>query len=296
MKKRAFLPLIAACAVLLSSCMNDVSELYEGQAYDTGDFMQNYYSTWNPDLLNRVAPVAKTYQVTNANSFQINTQDDLDQLWSPDEKYYDVGALKYFNLFADTPHENANYGYGPSNNLISIDSAFARGFLSRLYDGRVHCDGITYAQTRVQIDGSGYGALFPKEMMSYRYFALSLRGADQSENRGFDMNINVNVTFYVYDYNQSLYVPYLFQMQNFPIMTNSGGRTTIIGFYFSGVMGADVSLLQRASAMSVTFDLGEEPEPDAYAGYTIDRNDQTEGKEHFALMLYEVLLPKSTWN
>lgn len=296
MKKRVFLPLLGACAILLSACMNDVSELYEGQAYDTGDFMQNFYSTWNSDLLTRVAPVAKTYQVTNANSFQLNQQSDLDQLWSPEDKYADVEALEYYSLLADTPHESAGTGYGPSNNLISIDDAFARGFLSRLYDGRVHCDGITYAQTRVQIDGSGYGALFPKEMMSYRYFALSLRGADQSENHGFDMNVNVNVTFYVYDYNQSLYVPYLFQMRNFPIMTNSGGRSTIIGFYFSGVMGADVTLLRRASAMSVTFELGDEPVAGDYANYTIDRNDQTEGKEHFALMLYEVLLPKSTWN
>jgi hypothetical protein len=74
-------------------------------------------------------------------------------------------------------------------------------------------------------------------------------------------------------------------------MTNSGGRTTIIGFYFAGVMGADVNLIRRASGMSITFSLEGD-----YEDYTIDREDTTEGKEHFALMLYEVLLPKSTWN
>ncbi|MDD3099421.1 MAG: hypothetical protein PHW36_03685, partial [Bacilli bacterium] len=189
------------------------------------------------------------------------------------------------------PHEDAGYGYGPSNNLIAVDDAFARGFLSRLYDGRIHCDGITYAQTRVQIDGSGYGTLFPKEMMSYRYFALSLRGADESSNYDFAMDVNINLTFYVYNHDSALYVPYLFQMKNFPIMTNSGGRTTIVGFYFAGVMGADVNLIRRASGMSITFSLEGD-----YEDYTIDREDTTEGKEHFALMLYEVLLPKSTWN
>lgn len=290
MRKRTAFALLLTFAFVLTGCMNDVAELYEGHAYDTGIFAENYYSTWNEVLKNSVAPVAKTYDVTNANSFQIEEDADFAQLWEPDG-FQNGQSGDYYSYFADTPHENVGYGYGPSNNLIAIDSSFARGFLSRLYDGRIHCDGITYAQTRVQIDGSGYGALFPKEMMSYRYFALSLRGADETDNLGTTFNVNINLTFYVYDYANSLYVPYLFQMKNFPIMTNSGGRTTIIGFYFAGVMGADVNLIRRASGMSITFSLEGD-----YEDYTIDREDATEGKEHFALMLYEVLLPKSTWN
>ena len=293
MKKQALITLLVAASFVLTGCMNDVAELYEGHAYDTGDYMQNFYSTWNDDLVNHVAPVAKTYNVTAANSFQINTQEDLEnpaKLWVPDA-YANPTTEEFYSLVADTPHEHKGYGYGPSNNLIDIDSSFARGFLSRLYDGRVHCDGITYAQTRVQIDGSGYGAMFPKELLRYRYFALSLRGSDESENYNFDVNVNINVTFYVYDYDNALYVPYLFQMQNFPIMTNSGGRTSLIGFYFAGVMGADINLLRRASGFSVTFSL-----EGVYDEYTIDSSDMTAGKSHFALMLYEVLLPKSTWN
>jgi hypothetical protein len=290
MRKKAAFALLFTFAFVLTGCMNDVAELYEGHAYDTGVFSENYYSIWNDSLKNSVAPVAKTYDVTAANSFQIEQDSDFAQLWSPDG-FADGKAEPYYSYFADTPHEDAGYGYGPSNNLIAVDDAFARGFLSRLYDGRIHCDGITYAQTRVQIDGSGYGTLFPKEMMSYRYFALSLRGADESSNYDFAMDVNINLTFYVYNHDSALYVPYLFQMKNFPIMTNSGGRTTIIGFYFAGVMGADVNLIRRASGMSITFSLEGD-----YEDYTIDREDTTEGKEHFALMLYEVLLPKSTWN
>ncbi|NMV82612.1 MAG: hypothetical protein GX816_03560 [Erysipelotrichia bacterium] len=76
-------------------------------------------------------------------------------------------------------------------------------------------------------------------------------------------------------------------------MTNSGGATTIIGFYFAGVMGtgSDLDLIRRSSGMSIEFSLAGE-----YDHYTTDRNDADEGKEHFALMLYEVLLPKSSWN
>lgn len=294
MRKKIAFALLSTLAFVLTSCMNDVAELYEGHAYDTGVFAENYYSTWNDALKNSVAPVAKTYEVTSANSFQVEEDADFVQLRGPDglpDGFRNGQSGDYYSYFADAPHEDAGVGYGPSNNLISIDSSFARGFLSRLYDGRVHCDGITYAQTRVQIDGSGYGALFPKELMSYRYFALSLRGADETANLGTSFNIDINLTFYVYNFDSSLYVPYLFQMKNFPIMTNSGGRTTIIGFYFAGVMGADVNLIRRASGMSITFSFAEE-----YDGYTLDREDAAEGKEHFALMLYEVLLPKSTWN
>ena len=264
MNKKSLFVLLIVSSFILTGCMNDVSELYEGHAYDTGVFRENYYSTWNDNLVNRVGEVAKTYQVTAVNSFQLNNPEDLENLWGND-----------------------------AYNLSAIDSAFARGFLSRLYDGRVHCDGVTYAQTRVQIDESGYGALFPKELTSYRYFALALRGADESDATFFNVNVNIVVKFYVYDHNNSLYIPYVFEMKDFPVMTNSGGATTIIGFYFADVMGtgSDLDLIRRSSGMSIEFSLAGE-----YDHYTTDRNDADEGKEHFALMLYEVLLPKSSWN
>ena len=288
MKRKSFLALIATFAFVLTGCMNDVAELYEGHAYDTGDFAENYYSTWNDNLKNSVATVAKTYDVTSINSFQIDKDEDFNQLWEPDG--YRSGTTEPYSFLIDTPHEDAGVGYGPSNNLISVDEAFARGFLSRLYDGRIQCDGY-YAKSRVQIDGAGYGALFPKEMVNYRYFALSVRGADMSVNYNFFVNVNINLTFYVYNHDIALYVPYLFQMKNLPIKTNYNSQVTIFGFYFAGVMGADVNLLKRASGMSITFSLEGD-----YEDYTIDREDETEGKEHFALMLYEVLLPKSSWN
>ncbi len=288
MKRKSFLALIATFAFVLTGCMNDVAELYEGHAYDTGDFAENYYSTWNDNLKNSVATVAKTYDVTSINSFQIDKDEDFNQLWESDG--YRSGTTEPYSFLIDTPHEDAGVGYGPSNNLISVDEAFARGFLSRLYDGRIQCDGY-YAKSRVQIDGAGYGALFPKEMVNYRYFALSVRGADMSVNYNFFVNVNINLTFYVYNHDIALYVPYLFQMKNLPIKTNYNSQVTIFGFYFAGVMGADVNLLKRASGMSITFSLEGD-----YEDYTIDREDETEGKEHFALMLYEVLLPKSSWN
>ncbi|NCA95144.1 MAG: hypothetical protein EOM79_03535, partial [Epsilonproteobacteria bacterium] len=250
MRKKAAFALLFTFAFVLTGCMNDVAELYEGHAYDTGVFSENYYSTWNDSLKNSVAPVAKTYEVTAANSFQIEQDSDFAQLWSPDG-FADGKAEPYYSYSADKPHEDAGYGYGPSNNLISVDEVFARGFLSRLYDGRIQCDGY-YAKSRVQIDGAGYGALFPKEMVNYRYFALSVRGADMSVNNNFFVNVNINLTFYVYNHDIALYVPYLFQMKNLPIKTNYYSQVTIFGFYFAGVMGADVNLLKRASGMSIT--------------------------------------------
>jgi len=271
--------------------MRDVQELYDGHAYDTGDFMQNYYPVWNDGLAaGRIGEVAKTYQITTTNGFQIESDDDIENKLRPTDSKNTDGD--YYSFTSDTPHDDAEYGYGPSNNLIAIDEVFAKGFLSRLYDGRIHCDGVTYAQTRVQIDQGGYGTLFEKELTSYRYFAISLKGADESERSyAGGIDVNLDVTFYVYDYDDNLYIPYLFRFQNFAIMTNSGMRTTVLGFYFDLIMGEDIALLRRASAMSVTFSLAAE-----YDDITIDRNDIASGKDHFSLMLYEILLPHSTWN
>ncbi|MFA5481403.1 MAG: hypothetical protein WC282_03375 [Bacilli bacterium] len=291
MNKKSFFAFIATAVLTLTGCMDDVRELYDGHAYDTGDFMQNYYSTWNESLKNNVAPVAKTYTLTSANAFQIETQQDLVDKLAPTDSQNSDGTP--YDLFPDTPKEDAGYGYGPSNNLISIDeSSFSRGFLSRLYDGRIHCDGSTYAQTRVQVDQSGYSTLFNKELMDYRYFALSMKGADDSEKAyPVGVFINLSLKFYVYDYVDAIYVPYLFQFNNFEIMTNSGMSTTIIGFYFEFIMQNDFALLSRASGMSIEYEFAQD-----YSDLTSDRNEEIEGKNHFALMLYEVLLPKSTWN
>ncbi|HNY74914.1 MAG TPA: hypothetical protein PKH35_04850, partial [Bacilli bacterium] len=63
MRKKAAFALLFTFAFVLTGCMNDVAELYEGHAYDTGVFSENYYSTWNDSLKNSVATVAKTYDV-----------------------------------------------------------------------------------------------------------------------------------------------------------------------------------------------------------------------------------------
>ncbi|NLN80532.1 MAG: hypothetical protein GX132_03960 [Erysipelotrichia bacterium] len=293
MKNKKIFGLIIMSVFLLSSCMQDVSELYKNHAYDTGDFMQDYYSEWHEDLKTKVDEGSKkTFDVNadNGQGFVINNQLDFVNGLFPDDRI--ISDEEEYQLVYDTPHDHAGIGYGPSNNLISIDSSFARGFLSRLYDGRLSCDGRTFAQTRVQIDKNGYGALFPKELMSYHYFALALRGGEMSHNYGFSVNINLVLTFYIFNADVGKYMPIEFLMKNFPIVTNSGGNTTLIGFYFSLITGGQIDLLKRVSAMSITFSLNSHLDD-----YELDRTvEASEGKTHFSLMLYEVLLPKSTWH
>lgn len=291
-KKRTLF--ILTSVFLLSSCMSDVQDLYTNHAYDTGDFMQNFYDVWNDNLKDNINESKKKTYVIDANlnqGFIIENQQDLESNYLFPEDRNNSKGEPYTYIY-DTPHEHHGSGYGPSNNLISIEPAFARGFLSRLYDGRLFCDGRTFAQNRVQIDKNGYGTLFPKELVDYKYFAISLRGGEMSSNYNFRVEVNLNVSFYVYDADASKYNPIEFQMLNFPVITNSGGMTTLIGFYFGMVLGTEMNLLKRASAMSITFDLVSHVD-DYEIDYTVEAS---ENKIHFALMLYELLLPKSSWH
>lgn len=292
MRKKKIFGLLILSVFLLSGCMQDVSELYENHAYDTGDFEQNFYSVWPEDLKTKVDEVnKKTFELDPDvhRVFAMNKQEDITPSLFADS--FNSSGEQY-QLIYDTPHDHEGKGYGPSNNLISIEPAFARGFLSRLYDGRLRCDGRTFAQTRVQIDKNGYGTLFPKELMTYKYFALALRGGEMATSGGFYVDVNLVITFYVFNQEKAKYVPIEFLLNAMPIKTNHGGDTTIVGFYFEEILDNQPDLLKRASAMSITYSLASHLD-DYETDHTIEAS---EGKTHFSLMLYEVLLPKSTWN
>ena len=59
-------------------------------------------------------------------------------------------------------------------NLGETDEAFKQGILSKLYDGRIQCDGY-YQRSRVQMNDKGYGTSFPKQLENAKYIALAIR-------------------------------------------------------------------------------------------------------------------------
>ena len=50
-------------AFLLSGCKDKVNELYDGNAYASENFIDNYYEIWNEDLINNVSTTIN-YELT----------------------------------------------------------------------------------------------------------------------------------------------------------------------------------------------------------------------------------------
>lgn len=272
MNKKMFFVLVFL-PLFLSSCFGSVDELYYVNQYNSSDFMKNYYVHDVPAIKNNVR-VKNEYNVGE----YLHVGDNLDGLRPTDRQNY-----KFDGLSAD------QYGYAKA--LSKVDSSFSYGYLSKLYDGRVRCDGY-YALSRLQLDKQGYTTIFPKELNSYHLFAFAARGGTDCE-RTFSTfpTIEMCITFYSYDYNDNIYDAYVFNTGEFQLITNAGGGTYFVNFYFDEVMGASYqTIMNRVKAMSLTFSLKESIYDDL-------SDDMTkEGVGHFALMLYEVMLPDSTWN
>lgn len=285
--KKSFLMAIPFVSLLLVSCI-DPKSLYPGDAFNTDTFEGNYYDddnagykVWNEKLsLNKLKdPVV--FDVTK--DLRINGYSDIQFA----DKMNNIGNELDKEL--DTPHIDKGVGYGPTKNLTSIDDSFSDGFLSRLYDGRLKCDGY-YANSRVQLKESGYATLFKKELTSYRYFVMSFRGGTNFDTQEASVNystLDVTVTFYVYDATANLYTPYVFNMFDIDdVFTDSGGSNVVMkGFYFSNFLkGENSNILRRASGMSISYNI------DSCYAWDLGNEDTK-----FAMMLYEVMLPDSTW-
>ena len=273
---------------LLASC-SKTSELYVDYAYNSPNFMENYYTeTKGIRDLEVASYVSKTMvpglDYTSSNSLNgIRTEDNTEgYLWS-------------------SPMD-LNKEFGRNNNLTKIDESFAYGYLSKLYDGRVRCEG-KYQLSRVQLDKHGYATYFPKKLVNYKYFSFSLRGATDYENSAAHPSplsgtvyVDINVTFYKHITNSSSYDVVNFFFSEVPIPCDSGGDTNLVTVYLANDYVENGTLerayyeprINDAVAMSMDFTLKTTRED-------LSDDAQEEKDHHFAVMLYEVLLPKSSW-
>ena len=165
-KNLIVLPLIA---LLLTGCKDKVKELYVGNAYASTDFLENYYDTWNEDLKTKVSsqvvydmPFEGSLHGSQTGKFNVDADQKTAQGITPSLTYVKVedqmnpGNKDLLDWYHDTPVEDKGVGYGPTKNLSTIDKSFAYGYLSKLYDGRIQCDGY-YQRSRVQMNDKGYG-------------------------------------------------------------------------------------------------------------------------------------------
>ena len=183
--------------------------------------------------------------------------------------------------------------YGQTKKLNLLNSAFSRGYLSKLYNGQIQCDAWS-SYSLVELDKSGYGTFFPVELHSASYFAFSCRGgSDTPSNSGRLSRFDINVTFYKLE-NEG-YTGTTFTLDNVPLETNiSAEHTSLVGFYFDEV-GYDPS---GVVGMSVTYSLKEDialvEADDVYICPSDDFDD--DASYHTALIMLEVFFPDSEWN
>lgn len=337
MNKKIFLVIIT---LALSSCV-DTEELYFGNAYATDDFASNCYRKWDDGLkeasLMETAALAKGtgYYSGSGNDLYPGGNNGADALKSShpesflhegrelqwvyegftDDGYYVDGDILNYGkgVYAD---QSPLYGfiYGQTKKLTLINDGFSKGYLSKLYNGQIRCDGWS-SYSLVELDQTGYGTLFPAELSKASYFAFSARGgsntpygsqsygvkdwgATKAYGSGRITTFDITITFY--KYSQTGLVGYPFKLEGVNLETNtSAEHTSLIAFYFDEV-GYDPS---GTIGMSMTYDLvsddarwkiGEEEE--AVAKTTGDFLNAKEDEYLTSLILLEVLFPDSSWN
>lgn len=273
-----FIPFLAGCT--------KTDELYANYAYNSSNFMENYYTEHNGvDQLK----VATNQEFTLQNSYGYNSSNSLKYVRAVDNPE---------NYPWSEPPENYSNEFGRHNNLTGIDSSFAYGYLSKLYDGRVRCEG-KYELSRVQLDRTGYATFFPKKLENYRLFAFSLRGATDfyKDNLpspfGGKCKIDINIKFYKHILNSDQYDVVTLKLDDVEIPVDAGGSTNLVSVYLAddnadGTRTLLYAPITETVAMSFDFSLKT-----TVSGLSDD--SKAESDHHFAVMLYEVLFPKSTW-
>lgn len=235
--------LLSLIAIALCSC-SKTKELYKEHAYNSPVFDENYYT-------------------------EMNGVDSL--------------LISKESTFVKSPMITPIYeNITNKTNLGEVDSSFKYGYLSKLYDGRLKCDGY-YQLSRVQLNKTGYGTFFPKQLKECATFGIALRGGSSCDvPLRTELAFDLHISFYIHISNSEQYEKVNYELSNVKITTDNGGSTQMISFFNYGE-------IDGAVGMSMSFDMKEPTR----TNLTDDMNNKE--KEHVSLMLYEVILSDSIW-
>ena len=270
MNKRV--PLILLAVFTLAGCAK-TKLLYGEFAYNYPEFDKNYYTEWEDikDLsISNTTVISKTPHYS----------DDEDEVTIGDQKMegYTWGGLK-----------DEQFGY--NHNLSKIEKKFSYGITSKLFDGRVRCEGL-YQKSRVQLDKTGFAMYFPKSLLTAKYLGFACRGGtDFPQGEEFshtDLNVDFTWSFYIH-LDDGTYNKVSYTLEDVKIPVDNGGNTTFVNFIPH--IGNNFDELYKAVAMS--FEWKADDVRLASRDLTDDYSEKE--KHHLALMLYEVFIGDSTW-
>lgn len=339
MTKRIKGALLAFLGISLCGCSN-VSELYPSGQYESAVFENNYY-TGRHDFLKTAGMAIKNIEISPDKYFNGDSAADFGRWKSSAPLQFDgtdvirkglvsrhPEVLKYTKKSSDGGEETvtlstdslmdwryADVGedarfvgtsFGRTKCLATIDPAFKNGFLSKLYNGQLYCNG-DHMRALVQLDRNGYDASFPKSMVSGDYFLISMRGGSTYTTpvstaprfAGANLNaaysttrrlteIDVNLKFY--KANGPLFDYYSITAKDVVLRTDDGGDgVTFFGFKFSDIGIEDTS---QISGMSFSYSNFRDP---AVQGIEETCDVSTPKKFYWGALLYEVMFPDSSW-
>ncbi|MDY5441613.1 MAG: hypothetical protein SPG64_05320 [Candidatus Enteromonas sp.] len=309
MNKKTIWLMLPFLVVSLVSCA-DTSELYDGDAYAGSVMIENRYSTWDEGLVEptefTMVPhgqngyfngsgnyddPSKCFGFAEAKSYhpEYFVEGNTTLMWTKEGDTpwgHDISG-GFINEWTDNSHLVGTV-YGQTKKLTNYQQKFAKGYLSKLYNGQIKCNAWSY-YSMVLLDSSGYGTAFPSELQTCPYFAFVARGASDTVSDwgvGRVMSFDIRVTFYKKGMDGKTIVPKGFLLPGVLLQADrSSELTSLVGFSFSDV-GYDPAGIM---GMSITYDLVNDP-----LGTSSHFDDGAEF--HTGLSLLEVFFPDSTWN
>lgn len=288
--KNRFKYLLLAPTLLLSACGYGLKEIYPGTVYISVDYYENFYREWNKEINyhqdgNKVENIAQEPYILD---------EELDHVFTKfgEENFaYNQPDYEKYSYTSDIyePPEG-KLSYGQTFALNKSEPSLKYGYTSKLFNGQMFCN-MKYEIARVQIDESGFGMKFNKEIDHYTYFALNFKASIDYRRDGVSTNIpahnskiNMLVNFYCKTDSQKLHrIPVSYQIDN--VKTNMSETFDGSNYVFFGFDLTNVKI-DRCVGISIEYELLE----DEYIKAHPD-----EGWTH-CLLLYELFLPNSTWH
>lgn len=283
---------LAIPSLVLSSCRYGLKEIYIGQNFNSPIFEENYYRKWDSSL-SRIDN-RETYNLTANDKVFTTYNEFLDLNIDLDAKNK---GLNYKEDYETSDVSLVDIGYGPTKKMTRIDSSFKKGYISKLFDGQMFCNG-KFQLARVQIDHTGFGKLFEKEVQTSNdsYFALNFKAAcdyTRSEELGEDIkphesSLDLIVSFYMknnknnFDVIDTKY--HLTGIPTNPSESHENPTNTTLGTYifFGFKFNFDIDHLQ---GISIRYENLTDPYVDRFSDNNLS----------YSLMLYEMMMPFTTW-
>lgn len=271
--------------IFLTSCGYSLGYLVDGNKYVSSNFKENYYSHWDNELKN-----AKMGQSVVLTDYITEFKD----LYKIDPIVYD----KYENNIAGYTE------FGDDYKMNNIDDMFNYGYQSKLFDGQMVCGGqngrmeYAYQLGRVQIDKDGFSIRFDKESNELKYFALQFKATTDNTVECYKVNsdelarndrdqfhnstIQLTVSLYTKNEgNEIINNSFTGEIDIDNNNTNNGSKYFMFAFDLASYN------LSRLVGVSITYTFDDE---------LINWN-KTKGVDiDYSLMLYEILIPYTSWN